>query len=131
MGELIQDQISRRDSEMHQLVSIFMECDNDKSGSISREEFVNHCNDRNVRALLRGLGLNTDLASRLFDILDPGEKDDLNIQDLVIACMQLKGTASAVDIASYHHTLMLELKDVRQQLLQAASLQDEIRTAVI
>lgn len=98
--ELIQDQLNRRDSELAQLRNIFAEGDVDGSGTISKDEFVQHCQSRRVRALLRAIGLDVDQACYFFKILDTHNSGELPIQELVVSCMRLKGSATAMDMAA-------------------------------
>merc|ERR1711972_1134963 len=97
--ELIQDQLIRRDSELQQLNAIFKESDLDGSGTVTRQEFVQHCTDKRVRALLRALGLDVDMANSLFKLLDVTDSGEIDIQELVVASMRLKGQATAMDVA--------------------------------
>lgn len=110
--ELIEDQLNTRDSELKQLHAVFKESDVDNSGTITKEEFTRHCQDRRVRALLRALGLNVDMAQSLFKLLDVDHHGELPIEQLVIASMRLKGQASAMDVA----VLMHETKEMSCKL---------------
>lgn len=109
--EIIQEQIHSQNSELAKLKEAFLEADNDGSQTITVEEFQSHLKDPHVRAHLASIGLEIHEAMGLFKLLDIDGSGCVGVEEFVIGCMRLKGSAKSIDLA----TLMYENKRMVEQ----------------
>lgn len=109
--EIIQEQIHSQESELAKLKQAFLEADNDGSMTITLVEFQDHLKDQHVRAHLASIGLEIHEAMGLFKLLDIDGSGAVGIEEFVIGCMRLKGSAKSIDLA----TLMYENKRMLEQ----------------
>merc|ERR1719433_2125392 len=84
---------------MEQLKQLFLEADEDDSGSLSWNEFSSLCNVPMMRAYFKSLEMNTDEAQEVFEYLDVRGEGEVSIDDFVNGCVLLRGEAKSVDIA--------------------------------
>lgn len=109
---VIQEELSRKNSDIHEFVRLFLEADTDRSGTISWEEFEAHMQDEQVKACLKILDVNADEAEQLFFICKPNYSDEIDIHDFVKGCIKMRGGAKAIDI----HTLLTMNKAMMEDL---------------
>lgn len=102
--EVIQEQLMAEESAVQQLINIFFEADADESGSVTLEELHSHFKDNQVRAYMKGLGIEMSEASSIFKLLDLDSSGLLDIEEFVYGLLRIKGGARAIDTV----TLMYE-----------------------
>ena len=69
----------------------------DKS-SVTLEEFELHIKKPEVRVILGMLGLDISEASKFFKILDVDQSGDVEIDEFVVGCLNLKGKEKMMDL---------------------------------
>merc|ERR1712205_202428 len=84
--------------------------DDDKSGTLSWNEFEKHLGDRRVSAYMASLDLQVSELRVVFEILDTERIGTVTIDDFVWGCMRLRGTAKSVDMC----TLLYEYRKSAQ-----------------
>mmetsp|Transcript_62225 Transcript_62225/g.144777 ORF Transcript_62225/g.144777 Transcript_62225/m.144777 type:complete len:625 (+) Transcript_62225:63-1937(+) len=80
------------------LLSAFLKMDKDLSGSISLDEFAKAMTDDEFRDLFKKTGLDIDDIAFLFEVLTTHTGEEtLDIRDVVLGAMKLKGVPSSLD----------------------------------
>jgi len=102
--EVVLEEMSKDDSNLKQLLTIFVDADKDRSGYITLSEFKTLLNDNRTVLLLRRIGLETSQAIGIFRLLDSDGSGTLSCEEFLMGCMRIRGGAKAVDLA----TLMTE-----------------------
>lgn len=102
---------------------LFTTIDTDESGTITKDEFLNHINDVKVNAYFATLGLEPTDAVNLFKMLDVNDENDvgIDIEDFVDGCLRLKGAAKSCDVAR----LMYENKAIMRELTDFVTFAEE------
>merc|ERR1719510_1014212 len=83
-----------------------MDLDADDTGSISITELKRVLVDPKVRAHFSYLELDVGAVQGLFKLIDTEETGEVSIDELIMSCMRLKGTAKSIDQA----TALFEIK---------------------
>jgi len=78
--------------------TFFQEADEDKSGTLSWEEFRSRLEDQKVRAYFQTLDLDVSQAHVLFELLDADGSNSVTIDEFLDGCMRLKGQAKSIDL---------------------------------
>merc|ERR1712136_167762 len=91
-------ELSRKRHCMEELQSIFHEIDHDGSGTITYDEFKSAISKDEVHALFETLGLGISDDLKIFKALDIDGNSHLEIEEFVMGCLSLRGTATAVDM---------------------------------
>jgi len=97
---VIQEEMHQRKSYMNQLRELFNEMDQDKSGTVTYQEFNDCLSHERARAYLDFLQLSASEAQGLFMLLDLDQNGEVGVEEFVLGCMRLKGTAKSIDAAS-------------------------------
>jgi len=97
---VIQEEMSRNESVVNQIRALFREIDRDNSGTLTFKELKSNLSDERVKAYFAVLQLDVTEAAGLFELLDRDESGDVSIEEFIMTCMQLKGTARSVDVAT-------------------------------
>ena len=94
-------ELQRRAQVADELRDIFSSLVTEQSGVITVEEFEKFMGTPGVSTLFAVLGLDVADAVPLFDALDVDENRELEIEEFVIGCMQLRGQAKTVDLVTH------------------------------
>jgi len=86
---------------MEQMHSLFLEADDDGSGTISQEEFESHLKDPQMLMYLKAIDVNPEEARHLFNLLDSDEAGEIEASALVNGCLRLQGSAKAIELAAF------------------------------
>jgi len=98
---VIQEEMARHTSYLNQLRGLFEELDKNGSSTISYEELEAAIDaDARVTTYFKLLDLDVLEAKALFKLLDVDEKGEVGIEEFIMGCMRLKGTARSVDLAT-------------------------------
>eukprot|EP00415_Alexandrium_ostenfeldii_P000520 UN0520 len=97
---VIQEEMLRNESVVNQIRALFREIDRDNSGTLTFKELKSNLSDERVKAYFAFLQLDVTEAAGLFELLDRDESGDVSIEEFIMTCMQLKGTARSVDVAT-------------------------------
>lgn len=95
-----QDCLNKQNSCILGLRELFMEADEDASGTLSWHEFKTHVKDERVLAYLNSLELDGSQVQSLFELLDVDSSGSVAIDEFVSGCMRLRGTAKSIDICA-------------------------------
>merc|ERR1719359_2206297 len=87
---------------------LFQAVDADQSGSITWDELHSHLSDEAVKAYFSLVQIEISEAEGLFHLLDVDESGEVGIEEFIMGCMRLKGTAKSIDMATllYEHKRM-------------------------
>lgn len=86
-------------AELKTLADIFLELDDDHSGTLSFTEFISNLNNKKVKQQLQLLEMKVEELKETWDILDPSEESTLNIKEFTDGMRRMKGEAKAKDVA--------------------------------
>jgi len=109
-----QNEMEKNVRLMEGLRELFEEFDEDESGSISWKEFEKNVCSPEVGAYLRALDLEATQVEGLFKLLDTDAEGTVDIDEFVMGCLRLKGSAKTVDVA----TIMYDQKIMESKLLR-------------
>ena len=79
-------------------MSIFLEDDVDKSGTLSWSEFEFFLDDDEVKAYVIALDLDMASLGKIFDLLDTNGTGELDLMEFLDGCMRLEGVAKTIDV---------------------------------
>jgi len=105
-------EMDRRAHQIHDLRKVFAELDVAASGKISMSQFTAYMKNEEAIALFAVLGIEVSDALILFNALDLDESQEVEVDEFVIGCMNLRGNARNVDMV----TLLRENKRVLRKL---------------
>jgi len=97
---VIQEEMSRQESVVNQIRALFNGIDIDKSGTLSKKELQRNLNDSRVKAYFSVLQIDVQEATGLFDLLDVDGSGEVSVEEFIMTCMRLKGTAKSIDLAA-------------------------------
>ena len=117
-------EMDRRKLDMEKLGKIFATVDVSNTGKISYDEFLVHMDSSEVKALFKVLGLDVSDVFSFFEALDVGGRGEVNLEEFVMGCLNLRGSAKTLDMA----TLMRENKRTAQRLdIHARRLEKQLK----
>jgi len=94
----MQEEMSKNDEIMKQLMQIFKKIDGDSSGSVDYNEWESFTMKHESQALFALLGLDVSKTKDVFKLIDWDESGEIDLDEFVVGCMQLQGSAKVVDI---------------------------------
>merc|ERR1719323_2198684 len=98
-------------AEAEQLKVLVREMDEDRSGSISKEEFRKYMEDTRFRSCLSTLGLDVRDAHSFFEMLmEQSGNQEVGIDSFVEGAMRMRGSATGID----QHTLIMDMRLLRK-----------------
>eukprot|EP00929_Paragymnodinium_shiwhaense_P087156 TRINITY_DN47436_c0_g1_i1.p1 TRINITY_DN47436_c0_g1~~TRINITY_DN47436_c0_g1_i1.p1 ORF type:complete len:783 (+),score=171.38 TRINITY_DN47436_c0_g1_i1:54-2402(+) len=101
---------------IEKLISVFEEIDEDGNGYVSMEVFEEKVKDKQILTYFSALGLDIETARTLFVLLDYDETGIVSVQDFVLGCIRLKGSARALDMAIMKFEVARILHGVKRML---------------
>lgn len=113
---------------MENLKGMFRDVDTDESGTISLEELRSYLQDEEVRTLLMMMDIEVPDCVSFFEILDVDGNGTLEIDEFVIGCMNLKGDAKMVALATTTRDLN---KGIKKCIKHLAALEGRISVAFL
>jgi len=111
---LVKEQLSRLEGYTARIKTFFREADEDKSGTLSWEEFQKHLANTKVKAYFQALELDVSQAHTLFELLDTDGSDSVTIDEFLDGCLRLKGGAKALDLSLLSHICMKFMRDMKE-----------------
>jgi len=90
---------------MQQMCQMFLDLDDDGSGTISKDEFMKHLQKPEMETYLRELDIDTQEGDMLFHLLDLDGSGEIEAEELVGGCLRLHGHAKALELAALMHEL--------------------------
>eukprot|EP00931_Biecheleriopsis_adriatica_P002364 TRINITY_DN10314_c0_g1_i1.p1 TRINITY_DN10314_c0_g1~~TRINITY_DN10314_c0_g1_i1.p1 ORF type:complete len:616 (+),score=102.39 TRINITY_DN10314_c0_g1_i1:30-1850(+) len=109
---ILQNVASEKAKYFRAIRRLFDQLDMDSSGGITMAEFETSFSEANVRAIFDALEINVNDAYALFSQLDTDGNADVDINEFLEGCMQLKGPARSIDVV----TMKRDLNRLRQQI---------------
>merc|ERR1712019_305119 len=97
---VIRAQLNDRKSFANQLKNILRSVDKDGTGTISKEEMLEHLTSDEIDAYLKTLDVTVSDAQGVFKLLDVTGTGEVNIDEFVLSLMRFQGSARAVDVAT-------------------------------
>jgi len=97
----LQMEAAVKNAMMRELRQMFLECDTNGDGTLTREEFMEAWENPNVMIHFRHIGVELEDAKSLFEMMDIAEHDELHIDDFVDVCLRAKTLMRPVDLQSY------------------------------
>lgn len=103
---VIQEEMENQTSMMNKMRELFVQVDTDNSGTITWQELKDNMGADCVKAYFSLVEIDVHEAQGLFHLLDVDESGEVGIEEFIMGCMRLKGTAKSIDLA----TLLYENK---------------------
>merc|ERR1712190_430099 len=97
---VIRAQLNDRKSFANQLKNILRSVDKDATGTISKEEMLEHLMSDEPDAYLKTLDVTVSDAQGVFKLLDVTGSGEVSIDEFVLSLMRFQGSARAVDVAT-------------------------------
>eukprot|EP00929_Paragymnodinium_shiwhaense_P119894 TRINITY_DN91804_c0_g1_i1.p1 TRINITY_DN91804_c0_g1~~TRINITY_DN91804_c0_g1_i1.p1 ORF type:complete len:637 (-),score=122.52 TRINITY_DN91804_c0_g1_i1:68-1978(-) len=107
----MQNYREQRDEFMKQAKAIFNTIDEDESGTVQITEIKSFLDQEPARVLFAALDLEIGDVQDLFVMLDKDGGDAIDLEEFVFGCLQLRGSAKALDVAKIRYDSK-ELKDM-------------------
>jgi len=123
---IIMDEQANKAKYMRNMQELFAEMDENGSGSISLEEFMQQLDDDRAISYFDALKLDITEIRVLFNLLDVDQTGAVDIQEFIYGCQKLKGEAKSLDIA----VVMQEMKWIMNGLSALADYQEYQFTAM-
>ena len=96
-----QAQVVKREEMQKELTDLFMESDQDKSGTLTVQEFVQAFEHPDVEARFRLLGVELSDTKKIFHLLDINEDDELGIGEFVAMIGRARMLTQPLDLQSF------------------------------
>jgi hypothetical protein len=97
---VIRSQLNDRKSFANQLKNILKSADKDGTGTISKQEMLDHLTTDEADAYLKTLDVSAIDAQGVFKLLDVTGMGEVNIDEFVLSLMRFQGSARSVDVAT-------------------------------
>ncbi|CAK9084914.1 Sodium channel protein type 4 subunit alpha (Sodium channel protein skeletal muscle subunit alpha) (Sodium channel protein type IV subunit alpha) (Voltage-gated sodium channel subunit alpha Nav1.4) [Durusdinium trenchii] len=95
------------------LNKVFQTMDLSQDGVVTKEEFLQLCQDPTIRSYMTSLDVDVNDGSHLFKLLDDGD-GNLTYEEFIAGMMRFKGSAKAIDVIY----LQREVEWIQQELLR-------------
>jgi hypothetical protein len=128
---------AKREADVRNLRGIFSEFDKENSGQLTWSEFQNNIDNPQVQAYLSALEINVTKARALFKLLDVDDSESVSLDEFVMGCLRLKGSAKTLDVGtlmyetrSLKHTFNKERSTIKHMMLALNKVVQETLTIV-
>lgn len=101
----VNEQVSVMEQDIHETVLLFHQLDIDGKGYLENEELMQHLTDEHVIAHFATLGIDVTDRTRLCKMFDANQDDRVCMEEFVVGCVRLRGTAKKSD----HAAMMIEM----------------------
>eukprot|EP00929_Paragymnodinium_shiwhaense_P004013 TRINITY_DN10471_c1_g3_i1.p1 TRINITY_DN10471_c1_g3~~TRINITY_DN10471_c1_g3_i1.p1 ORF type:complete len:422 (-),score=51.25 TRINITY_DN10471_c1_g3_i1:369-1634(-) len=88
-----------RDRFLHQCKAIFRSIDVDSNGLVKIEDMRRYLDSEPARALFSALEVEIGDACGLFEMLDEDGNEEIDLEEFMWGCMQIRGSAKALGVA--------------------------------
>eukprot|EP00913_Durusdinium_trenchii_P021728 g20414.t1 len=131
---VMQSILANKEAHIEKIKLLFNEIDAQDRGLITYQMFEEKVGDQAVKAYFESMDLNVWDAWSFFKLLDLDSGGAVEIEEFLMGCLRLRGTARAIDIAKLIHEqawllknqghfwtfVEVQLQELRQQLNQLA-----------
>jgi len=109
--------VDKEMSTLNALLSMFQQADSSHDGKLTMREFHSYTLDETWKGKLKDLDIDLDEVQKLFSLLDIEGDGEIEVDEFVGGCMQLRGPAKAANLAqllyfvkalSHHMSLSLD-----------------------
>eukprot|EP00746_Dinoflagellata_sp_MGD_P008535 gnl/MRDRNA2_/MRDRNA2_117111_c0_seq1.p1 gnl/MRDRNA2_/MRDRNA2_117111_c0~~gnl/MRDRNA2_/MRDRNA2_117111_c0_seq1.p1 ORF type:complete len:487 (-),score=116.06 gnl/MRDRNA2_/MRDRNA2_117111_c0_seq1:12-1472(-) len=107
-----------KEKEVEELKDLFLECDQDGSGELTKPEFLEAIAKPKIKQKLTVLEIQTSEINELWDILDDGD-GQLSAEEFTVGIRKLKGESKAKDVMGVLHEVK-KMEDGVKRLEEAA-----------
>ncbi|CAE6968933.1 Scn11a [Symbiodinium natans] len=101
-----------KEKYVRELQDLFLEMDEDASGTLTAEEMQQLVKDPKMSAYFSALGFEAHDCIRLFSLLDTDGSGSVDIEEFLDGCLRLKGMARSIDV----HFIMVQIHRLQKQL---------------
>jgi len=116
-----------REEIMSELKTVFLEMDDDESGSINYDEMLGVLGNEGVKQCFTSMGLNPWEVEKLFKMIDEDNTGEIQIDDFLGGCLRLRGEARSIDV----HAVLREAKKLERRFDEnQQSLEDSFISAM-
>jgi len=115
---VITEQIAEKNKNLQNMMNMFMEMDDDQSGSVTIEEFEKHLDDERAIAYFEAMKLDVTEVGTLCMMLDQDQSGNIDMEEFVVGCEKLKGESRTLDVA----IVKFELRALTQTFLTFAEM---------
>eukprot|EP00747_Dinoflagellata_sp_TGD_P085270 gnl/TRDRNA2_/TRDRNA2_162826_c0_seq1.p1 gnl/TRDRNA2_/TRDRNA2_162826_c0~~gnl/TRDRNA2_/TRDRNA2_162826_c0_seq1.p1 ORF type:complete len:228 (+),score=43.61 gnl/TRDRNA2_/TRDRNA2_162826_c0_seq1:97-780(+) len=112
---LISAQMAYKDKYVSMFRELFTSISSRTSGAITLAEFEAAMEEPAIQAYFATLELETSDAWTLFKLLDSHKIHSIDLEEFVVGCLRLRGTAKSIDVATMMHNQKLiarQLSDI-------------------
>jgi len=104
---LVQSIMANKELHVKKIQQLFHDIDRNSSGHITIQELEKRIEDTEVQAYFASLELDIHDAWTFFKLLDTDEGNTIQIEEFLLGCMRLRGSAKALDMAKLLHEQQL------------------------
>mmetsp|Transcript_19200 Transcript_19200/g.44856 ORF Transcript_19200/g.44856 Transcript_19200/m.44856 type:complete len:703 (+) Transcript_19200:2-2110(+) len=102
-ADIIKEQLEQKAVFIENLKKLFKEWGVDEHEEISLNQFEAHLDDEHMRAFLKHIGIDSDDAWSLFNLLDRDKGGSIDIDEFVDGCLRLRGPAMQIQLAKLQY----------------------------
>merc|ERR1712190_314625 len=96
-------EIDRKQTLIQQMCQVFLDLDDDGSGTVTWDEFEHHLGNPKMVEYLKAIDLDPHEAKKLFSLLDADDSGGITAEELISGCLRLHGSAKALELAAFMH----------------------------
>jgi len=138
---IVHSLIMNKKAYIDKIKNLFTSLDGDDSGHITLKELEKLMKDETLQAHFEALDLDVNDAWTLFKLIDQDNQHTIDIEEFVMGCMKLRGTAKTMDMARlqadnrwlmkrlsrFKHTVDQKLERIHQeQMIQSRLVSPEV-----
>lgn len=102
---VVHDEMDQKKKYLQSLEMVFLELDDDETGTISFAEFEKSLKEERVVAYFNALELDVTEARNLFHLLDSDGSNEVTVEEFMQGCFKLQGKSRALDIKIMHQEI--------------------------
>ncbi|CAE8641452.1 unnamed protein product [Polarella glacialis] len=99
----MQSIVANKETHMKKNKSLFKDLDDDDSGYLTFEELRENISKESVQTYFEHLEIDVDDAWNLFKLLDVDGGAVIEIEEFLMGCLRLRGSAKALELAKLHY----------------------------
>jgi voltage-gated sodium channel len=117
-GDISKKLDKERQKALTKLYDVFQIADLDGDGELTKDEFLQALQNRDVMINLHAVEIDLRSAEGLFDIMDYDDSGHLDVTEFIEGCMRARGDAKAKDVLAVQCDLWRTQEWIRQELEQ-------------
>merc|ERR1719181_1449732 len=112
------------------MIHLFLEADEDKSGTVSWDEFQMYLQDEKIKAYFMALELDMTSVMKIFDLLDTSGDRELELHEFVEGCIQLRGNAKMVDMSIMKKDIHKTISKIEDKFLHLSVFLQSVQAGI-